>query len=40
MTDRQSDGRMNEQKDICDCRVAFTTENFSTLDIKNSSQNK
>ena len=24
--DSQTDGPMNEQTDICDCKVAFTTE--------------
>ena len=32
-TDRQTNEQMNEQTDICDCRVSFTTENKITMNI-------
>ena len=30
MTDEQTNGQTDERTDICECRVAFATENFKT----------
>ena len=34
LPDRQTDGQMNEWTDICDCRVAFTTEKVLRISSK------
>ena len=34
LSDRQTDGQMNEWIDICDCKVAFTTEKVLRISSK------
>ena len=39
MTDEQTNGQTDEQTDICECRVAFTTEKWKLLHQKWCMQN-